>query len=643
MNTKTPKNTTWMRLESGSQCSSRCRSALISLTASLVLSSPVFAATHHHRGSAPTSQALPTVSPSNPIVGTSENGTTGTWTGSPTYTYQWKRADTGTPISGATSTSYTPVAGDVGHTLSITVTATNAYGSTSATSSATSAVTSGGGSSGGGSSGGDTPFAALHTYYLSPTGSDANSGLDAAHPWATPNHAVKCGDVIVAAPGAYGTSMYFGAVSNCPSTSGGIDGNGGVYFAVLLCGGSGLGASDGCAITKSAGRAAVEIQSNNWAVEGWTVNGGGVSMAAFEVYACNAVVHHVAFINDIAFNALQGYDTNDCGKSGGPNTYGGDYFAVVGSIAQNAAQDAICLAAVDSVGPGVLDTNPGTHVYFYGNFSYANANPNCRNKYDTEDFMFDTWGAHQATYQGVVANNMGWSADRMCVQLFNQQATYAPTIKIYNNTCFRNNLNSGSDWMDGEIHVASTVSPNPWGVYVTNNIARQTLSAGSGGGGVSAFAVGNTMTAFANGGSGSENVYRAANSSCKASNCNSTFDAESWDGTAGLGTNTYVDPAFYNTSDLLSNWVGAPNCVGKENVTQCMGYDAYRQTIVSNTPIYDLRPSASGASAKGYQVPSTNCSANADFPTWLKGVVYLHWTGSTVVQRHGLVTTPCGL
>lgn len=63
-----------------------------------------------------------------PIVsGTAEVGSpltasTGTWTPTPTsFGYQWL-AD-GTPIAGATGTSYTPVAGDVGRRISVTVTA----------------------------------------------------------------------------------------------------------------------------------------------------------------------------------------------------------------------------------------------------------------------------------------------------------------------------------------------------------------------------------------------------------------------------------------------------------------------------------------------------------------------------------------
>ena len=126
-------------------------------------------------------------------------------------------------------------------------------------------------------------------------------------------------------------------------------------------------------------------------------------------------------------------------------------------IAQNSAQDPICLAAIDVVGPGVLDVNAGTHYFIYGNFSYANQNTHCRSMYDTEDYMFDTWDAHNVTTQGVIANNIGFDADRMCIQLVWQNlVSDAATIKIYNNTCFKNNNYTGGDYVDGEINLGLT-------------------------------------------------------------------------------------------------------------------------------------------------------------------------------------------
>jgi hypothetical protein len=499
-------------------------------------------------------------------------------------------------------------------------------------------------------SGDNMPFTALHTYYMSPTGSDSNNGLTAATAWASPNHSLNCGDVIVAAAGSYPDLQGWGTVSNCPSASGGIDGRGGVYFATLLCGGPYVGS---CYITTktntTSNTTAIEIAANNWAVEGWYINTSGLGRA-YEAYACTyakGLLHHIAFINDISANNLDAADTDDCGQAHStsvPSTVGVDYFATVGMIAQNSAQDPICLAAIDVVGPGVLDINAGTHYFIYGNFSYANQNTHCRSMYDIEDYMFDTWDAHNVTTQGVIANNIGFDADRMCIQLVWQNlVSDAATIKIYNNTCFKNNNYTGGDYMDGEINLGSHANDMPYVTTVQNNLAYQPLSISSGGGAVAAFAQYFTINKLTNGGSGTENFFRANNSSCKLAHCNSTYDAEASGLVANLGTNTYTNPAFANTTDLLANRVGVPNCSGYTTTTACMGWDANTRTLTTPSIISDLVPAASGTSGKGYQKPSTTCAANADYPTWLKGIVYLQWNGSTLTENGDLVTKPCNM
>ncbi len=86
------------------------------------------------------------------VAGTLRDGqtlsaTAGTWTGTPViaFGYQWRRCDAAgngcADIAGATSATYTQVAGDVGGTLRVVVTGTNAAGSASATSAATGVVT----------------------------------------------------------------------------------------------------------------------------------------------------------------------------------------------------------------------------------------------------------------------------------------------------------------------------------------------------------------------------------------------------------------------------------------------------------------------------------------------------------------------
>ncbi len=84
------------------------------------------------------------------IGGQAEEGetlqaSTGSWTGKPkSYAYQWKDCDVlgggCMPVSGATSLSYQLTPSDVGSTMRVVVTATNAGGSTPASSEATSEV-----------------------------------------------------------------------------------------------------------------------------------------------------------------------------------------------------------------------------------------------------------------------------------------------------------------------------------------------------------------------------------------------------------------------------------------------------------------------------------------------------------------------
>jgi len=69
------------------------------------------------------------------ITGTAQEGqtltcSTGTWSGTPTYSYQWKR--NGSNIGSATNSTYTLVTADVGQSIKCTVTATNALGSSNA-------------------------------------------------------------------------------------------------------------------------------------------------------------------------------------------------------------------------------------------------------------------------------------------------------------------------------------------------------------------------------------------------------------------------------------------------------------------------------------------------------------------------------
>ncbi|MBC7643778.1 MAG: hypothetical protein H7123_01540 [Thermoleophilia bacterium] len=85
--------------------------------------------------SPPGNTASPTISGAA-SVGSTLTCAPGTWTGSPSFTYQWKRD--GTPILLATSATYVVQSGDAGHTITCTVIGTNAGGQASATSAASS-------------------------------------------------------------------------------------------------------------------------------------------------------------------------------------------------------------------------------------------------------------------------------------------------------------------------------------------------------------------------------------------------------------------------------------------------------------------------------------------------------------------------
>ena len=108
-----------------------------------------YAATPTCPAAAPANSSAPTISGTT-TYGNSLTAGVGTWSGSPSYGYQWQRAATSggtySDISGATSSSYSLVAADVGQYIKLKVTATNGVGSTVALSSASAAIAKAAGS-----------------------------------------------------------------------------------------------------------------------------------------------------------------------------------------------------------------------------------------------------------------------------------------------------------------------------------------------------------------------------------------------------------------------------------------------------------------------------------------------------------------
>lgn len=520
-----------------------------------------------------------------------------------------------------------------------------------------------------GSNPGSTAFTPLHTYYMAASGcNDSNNGTSTSTPWCTPNHSLVCGDVILANSGTYnGDFSNWGTVSSCPSTSAGIDGTGGINVAVLLCAGSDIesckvdcatGACNGGNVGaggRGANSAVMNVNKNFWAISGWAGTASGPGARGFQMDAClttSTIIHHIAFINSKIVNADDGWDTDDCGYGHAVPGNGVDYAAAVGLIVQNAAQDQICVAAVDFVGPASIDANSGTHTYIRGNFIWNSQSTNCINVSDSEAIMLDTIDAHAYSGKIVIADNLIWMSMRNCIQVFYQQAAAnTPIVNIYNNTCYADLTNTGSaDFADGEINLNTTgSSPAPqFVVTLQNNIAvTNRTTSGTFPSTIYGLLVGGALWNLTDGGIGNENIILSpGQTSCVGASCDAGNNQVSFNGN-GLGTNTYTNPSFTNPSHLLASLSGAPNCTGFVNTTLCMGWNANTTTLTSLTPISDLTPTAGGMTGKGYRRPSTTCVTDADFPAWLKGVVYLRasgWTnGATIAQYHDLITTACGL
>jgi hypothetical protein len=586
-------------------------------------------------------------------------------------------------------------------------------------------------------SSGNTPFTALHTYYISPTGSDSNSGTSAATPWLTPNHSgIVCGDVIIAAKGAYSSANFdsyshgsslWATPSSCPSTSGGIDGTGGVYFATIVCGGSYVGA---CTIN-AATAYSMDVSSSNWAVEGFQAsnetNGDGACFIAQPLKVTS--VSFVAFINDIAENCpLTGVSA---GAYPGASTPSVDEFAAVGNIAFNAAQSAAyCGSGLGDLDPIAGASFSGTHVYFSQNFSYGNVNGPCsvnsigKGAYTTassnynagvssigvaavsgwwanwpigasgngstwpysstaipsptfvssvsgttirlsnnvaspgltsgqllevgtttdgEGITFDTWGINSYAAQAVVENNVLWGNGGNGFEMFcNPTCASGLSVSVLNNTIYGNLQDYKHDGVGAEIY--DNDQSGSWTFAIQNNLIQsdvtkptnsRTEAPWNGTSGVGGAGTGQPVVSVIFGRTGmtvSGNYFASASgATCPTyATCDGGNNIGQYNGVSYTSGNTFSLPGFASPGSLPTT---VPNCSSYANVVACMntGYGVAAALTSSAAP------------GKGYQTPAATCQPDANYPNWLKGIVYLQWTGSAVVQQHGLVTTPCGL
>ena len=485
-------------------------------------------------------------------------------------------------------------------------------------------------------------------HYISPTGKDSNTGLTPTAAWSTPNHAMHCGDVIVAVAGTYDANVHdafgngggsFGAVTNCPSTSGGIDGAGGIYFAIVLCAGPSMSS---CTVNGRGGEA-FRVDASNWAVEGFYMTQNNTSGAGCATLTSeNSIVkNYGAFINNMAVN---------CGTQGFGAVLGGsgfDHDAIVGAIAYNTAPSqnggGFCGSGVSMI-PFNGFADAGTHVFVAGSFLYKNINApsgaGCNT--DGEGIILDSLSqGGPYKYQVAIEQNVMWAnGSSGLLALPGGGATQdLARYVVLNNTSY-GNFQDPKNGGGGEFRV-NQYSPSGSGSYiVTNNIFIATTQ-NTGSGRVWAAAAdcviitkGCTNTGIIQ--IGNNDFWNgAAPTTSVAGNHNTevTWNGNTHPSNWPYGTNTYNDGGLASPGSLPST---APDCAAYTNVADCM-----------NDPAgYSVAGSVLPGGSIGYHAPAGACATDAYFPTWLKGVVYLSWNSgdhTVTYNPNVLINQPCGL
>ncbi|HET9085925.1 MAG TPA: hypothetical protein VFN53_00195 [Acidobacteriaceae bacterium] len=439
------------------------------------------------------------------------------------------------------------------------------------------------------------------TYYLAPAsagGNDSHNGLSATTPWLTPNHAVNCGDVIIAAPGNYSASNFehtFGTVT-CPT---------GNNVAWLKC-----AAFDTCKISAGGSYTnGMTISADYWGVQGWEITTTQDTNACFLAWPSSGVtIHHIIFANDIA---------NGCYSDGFTGGYNGhasvDYLVVIGSIAYNAAQTRVFCASGITVGEAVeSDPLPGTHIYFAGNFSWGNidANP-CGGGPPTDGngIIIDTLDGSQVGYttpyaaQVVVANNILVANGGRGVNVFDNSAgSQHARIYVAHNTLWGNNRDTNET---GSIYCGESQINNALNVHELYDLAVTDASTGCSGIALYDYAVHEV--------NGSDHVYDDWGWSASGTYTSVTAPST---GFAFGPDNTFANPKFANPVAP-----GAPHCSGYSSVPACMA-----------AVIADFKPTNPAAAEYGYQIPSSTAVDDPLFPQWLCSVTNL---------PPGLVTMGC--
>jgi hypothetical protein len=447
-------------------------------------------------------------------------------------------------------------------------------------------------------------------YYISPSGSDSNSGLSTSLSWQSPNHAVNCGDNIQAAAGTYSaTAGYFseghwGAVSSCTFPTN--------EFATLQC-----ATFDACIINATTDYAGIWIDKSHWAVMGWQVTMGGstTQTSCFQASSNTSTGSNISFIlfaNNVAIGCY-GAGFGIYSQNVSSVNYSADYIGIVGNIAYNGAQVSnVCGSGISVYQPIKADSVAGTHIYIAGNFSYGNLDPNpCdgAKPTDGEGIILDTFDGSQGGFalpydqQAVVDNNLVFYNGGRGLEVTNNAAGSTHANIIFRNNTAANDMTDPNQQYcvgNGELLVTNSLQIQAYG-----NLTQANATGCAGANVVYGVAI--------SGGNGTDNLY---NSDFVGVSGNNTFVYSSSGFSYGPG-NIVTAPAFASPGNP-----GAPSCSGKTNVPNCMA------TVIAN-----YTPTATGALTYGRQTPSTTSIVDALYPQWL----------CNVSLPSGLVTPGCSV
>jgi len=264
---------------------------------------------------------------------------------------------------------------------------------------------------------------------------------------------------------------------------------------------------------------------------------------------------------------------------------------------------------------------------------------------DGQGLIFDTWAQNPFTGKTAVENNVFWGNGSAGYTMF-CGGTWANALAVYiaNNTIYGNDHDYNRDGPGSGMYINDATGIGTFSI--TNNLVQAdvikplnsvTYAAWNGTTGVGAYGTGQPVIAAQLGQPGytvTGNYFASASGAtcpiyadCDAGNNIGEYNGANYASGNTLGT----APGFANPTSLPS---AAPTCTGYATTVACMntGYGVYADITPSTAP-----------TSKGYQPPSNTCTADALYPTWLKGIVYLQWSGTALTENAGLVNKPCGL